>query len=215
MPYRMEQQRLHEKQIFTGGQPLDKADKVLIMVHGRGALASDILPLATHLEVAGFALLAPQATHQTWYPASFLAPAELNEPWLSSALGLLDEMTREVHEHGIRWEHLFLLGFSQGACLTLEFAARHARRYGGIIAFTGGLIGDQVHREHYSGDFGKTPVFIGTSDPDPHVPVARVRESAAVLRDLHADVTLQVYPGMGHTISAPEIRLANKVVLGA
>jgi phospholipase/carboxylesterase len=203
---------MHKKEIITAGQDLQTASKVLIMLHGRGASAEDILGLADHLDVNDFALLAPQATNHTWYPYSFLVPPKQNEPWLSSALQLLKEMVNDLEAKGIEEKNIYFLGFSQGACLTLEFVTRNATRYGGVIAFTGGLIGDQVYAENYKGDFASTPVFIGTSDPDPHVPVQRVHESAALLEKMNAVVTKKIYKNMGHTINQDEIRIANELI---
>lgn len=202
---------MHQKNISTGGTEVAAAEKVLIMLHGRGATAADILSLASYLEVHGFALLAPQASNHTWYPYSFLSPPQQNEPWLSSALALLKELTDDLLEKGILSKNIYFLGFSQGACLTLEFIARNAARWGGAVAFTGGLIGDQLYAQNYHGDFGGMPVFIGTSDPDPHVPVERVQASTGVLQRLGASVTVKVYPNMGHTINNDEIANANKI----
>lgn len=203
---------MHQKEIISLGKKLTEARKVLIMLHGRGATAEDILRVAPYLNVEDFALLAPQATNYTWYPYSFLAPRTQNEPWLSSALELVKEITADVNQAGIPNERIYFLGFSQGACLTLEFIARNAGRWGGAVAFTGGLIGDKLDKENYKGNFDGTPVFIGTSDPDPHVPVARVRESTSLLNTMHATVTEKVYPNMGHTISEDEIEKANQLV---
>jgi phospholipase/carboxylesterase len=198
--------------VRAAGQSLATATKALIMLHGRGASAADILSLASALRVADFALLAPQAPQSSWYPNSFLAPLTQNEPWLSSALGTLRELVASLESQGIEKENIYFLGFSQGACLTLEFVARTATRYGGVVAFTGGLIGDKIYPEHYAGDLGGTPIFIGTSDPDFHVPVARVRASTALLMGLGAHVTERVYPNLGHTISPEEIALANSLI---
>jgi phospholipase/carboxylesterase len=196
----------------TASQPLGTATKALIMLHGRGGSAPDILSLAAHLKVQGFALLAPQAPQNSWYPYSFLAPPAQNEPYLSAALASVAHAVAEAQNQGITQENLYFLGFSQGACLALEYVARHAARYGGVVAFTGGLIGDRVYLDKYAGDFAGTPIFIGTSDPDPHVPVERVRASTALLTSLGATVTEQVYPNMGHTISSAEIDLANTLI---
>lgn len=203
---------MHNENIITAGKPVAAAAKALIMVHGRGASAEDILSLAKWFPVADYALLAPQATNHTWYPQSFLAPPAQNEPWLSSALDLLKKMTDELQQQGIAREHIYFLGFSQGACLTLEFIARNAARYGGAVAFTGGLIGDQLYPENYRGTFEGTPVFIGSSNPDFHVPVARVKESAALLQSMGAHVTEKIYDNMGHTIIEDEIKLATEKV---
>ncbi len=203
---------MHQKKIISRGEPLQENSRVLIMLHGRGATAEDILLFSSYLDVSGFTLLAPQATNRTWYPYSFLAPPNENEPWLSSALGLLKDLVAEVQSKGVPMEHIWFMGFSQGACLTLEFVARNAARYGGVAAFTGGLIGDKIYPANYQGDFGQTPVFIGSSDPDPHVPVERVYATANILKSMHAAVTEKVYTGMGHTINQDEIDLANRLV---
>jgi phospholipase/carboxylesterase len=204
---------MHQKKIITAGLKINDAKKVLVMVHGRGGTAEDILSLSEYLAVGDYALVAPQATNHTWYPYSFMANPKENEPWLSSALSILKDVVADIEAQGIAKENIYFLGFSQGACLTLEFVTRNAARYGGVIAFTGGLIGDKIYPENYKGDFGGTPVFIGTSDPDPHVPVQRVYATSNILRDLKADVTEKVYPGMGHTISQDEILQANNLVL--
>ena len=203
---------MHKKDIRTSGKVLSEATQALIMLHGRGAPAEDILGLASHLRVEGFALIAPQATNYTWYPQSFLAPPSHNEPWLGSALDVISEIVSELNAAGLPYENIFFAGFSQGACLTLEYVARNAKRWGGVCAFTGGLIGDRIYRENYTGDFSGTPVFIGSSDPDPHVPVERVRESAKILGNMNASVKEKIYPGMGHTIAEDEIRIANEWV---
>lgn len=204
----------HSKHIVTAGVPLAEAKKALVMVHGRGSSANDILSLAPHLSVRDFALAAPQATGNTWYPYSFMAPAVQNEPWLSSAIAVLRELVDEIVAGGIPARNIYLLGFSQGACLTLEFSARYAEPFGGIVAFTGGLIGKSIQTENYQGDFQRTPVFMGSGDPDPHVPVSRVNESSEILRKMNATVTEKIYPGRPHTISADEIRIANEWVFG-
>ncbi|WP_226163492.1 alpha/beta hydrolase [Hymenobacter terricola] len=203
---------MHQPSIHTAGQPLATAINVLILLHGRGGSAADILSLANQLHVADFALLAPQAPQNSWYPNSFLAPPVQNEPWLSVALATVFDLVGSLEKQGIPKENLYFLGFSQGACLTLEFVARNAARYGGVVAFTGGLIGDRLYPENYAGAFAGTPVFIGTGDPDFHVPVERVRASTVLLTSMGARVTEKVYPNMGHTISQEEIRLANELI---
>ncbi len=203
---------MHQKKIVAEGKELSKAKKALIMIHGRGGSAEDILSLAAHLLVTEYALLAPQATNNSWYPQSFLAPVKANEPWLTAALQLLSDTVQEVTDSGISLENIYFLGFSQGACLTLEFVTRNAARYGGVVAFTGGLIGDKIYNENYKGDFGGTPVLIATSNPDPHVPVERVYASTNILKNMNAAVTQKVYPNMGHTISGDEIELANDLI---
>lgn len=197
---------------ITSGLPLQNSKKALIMIHGRGATSHDILSLAQHLEVDDFSLIAPQAENRTWYPYSFLAPIAENEPSLSKSLDTISQIVAAVHEGGIEKDNIYFLGFSQGACLALEFISRNASKYGGVVAFTGGLIGDRIYEENYSGDFKNTPVFIGTSDPDFHVPVERVNETERLLKKMGASVTKKVYGNMGHTISQDEIDLANKLI---
>jgi phospholipase/carboxylesterase len=203
---------MHTKQIIRTGKQTGEATKALVMLHGRGAGAEDILGLANYLPVKDFALFAPQATNNTWYPYSFLTAPKDNEPWLSGALALVKETVADIVAEGIQPENIYFLGFSQGACLTLEFVARNATRYGGVAAFTGGLIGDKIYDQNYNGDFGGTPIFIGTSDPDPHVPVERVHASAEILNGMNAQVTKKIYKNMGHTISEDEINVANAVI---
>lgn len=203
---------MHTKNIIYSGTPLADAKKALILLHGRGANARDILELSGLLNVKGYSLLAPEATNNTWYPLSFLAPPAANEPWLSSALNLVDQVVAEALAAGLQKSHIYFTGFSQGACLTLEYVTRNAARYGGVAAFTGGLIGDKINRDNYKGAFENTPVFIGTSDPDPHVPVQRVYATSNIMTELGASVTHKVYENMGHTIINDEIELANKLV---
>lgn len=202
---------MHTKRVVATGKKTGDASKALIMLHGRGGSAEDILSLAAHLQVGDFALLAPQATNHTWYPYSFLAPPLENEPWLSSALNVLKEIVEDLKANKIASENIYFLGFSQGACLMLEFVTRNATKYGGVIAFTGGLIGDKLYTENYTGDFLGTPVFIGTSDHDPHVPVERVNASADVLTKMNARIIKKIYKNMGHTVSADEIAQANMI----
>jgi phospholipase/carboxylesterase len=202
----------HNIDIKYAGLPLEKAKKALIMLHGRGATADSILTLADLLNVEGYALLAPQATNNTWYPYSFIASAEENEPWLSSAIDVVKQTVNKVLQSGIKSENIYFLGFSQGACLATEYATRNAQRYGGVVAFTGGLIGKEINRNNYSGDFEQTPVFFGTSNPDFHVPVERVYASANIAREMNASVTEKVYENRGHTISEDEINIVNRFV---
>lgn len=203
---------MHKKNIIAAGKELTPAGKVLVMLHGRGGSAEDMLSLSSYLNVNGYTLLAPQATNNTWYPYSFLAPPSQNEPWLSSALQILEELVEDTVSKGVPAENIYFAGFSQGACLTLEFVTRNANKYGGVVAFTGGLIGDKIYNENYKGDFQNTAVFIGTSNPDPHVPVERVYATSNILRDMNASVTEKVYNNMGHTINRDEIDNANKFV---
>jgi phospholipase/carboxylesterase len=203
---------MHSKNILKAGKPLKEAKKTLIMIHGRGANALDILELASHLNVADYALLAPQATNHTWYPYSFMAKPQQNEPWLSSALEILKSLVNDVINQGIVAENIYFVGFSQGACLTLEFVARNATKYGGIAAFNGGLIGDKIMRSNYSGNFNGTPIFIGSGNPDSHVPVKRIEESVTILEEMNASVHVEIYDGRPHTISKDEIDWVNKLI---
>ena len=192
--------------VLSYGAPLEQARVAMVMLHGRGASARDILSLADLIARPDVAYVAPDAAGNTWYPYSFLTPIPQNEPHLSSALSLVARIVEHVGAAGIPPERTLLLGFSQGACLTLEFIARNARRYGGVAALTGGLIGPEGTPRDYAGSLDGTPVFIGSSDPDPHIPVQRVHESAEVLSRMGATVTTRVYPGMGHTVNEDEIR---------
>lgn len=207
-------QHPHENQpVETAGQSLDEAEAAMILLHGRGATARSILMLAQELDQPGFAYLAPQAADYTWYPQSFLAPIEQNEPHLSSALALVDSVLGRTAAGGVPRERIILLGFSQGACLATEYAARHAGRYGGIVAFSGGLIGPPGTPRDYEGDFDGTPFFYGCSDVDPHIPVERVHESAEVVKAMGAAVTTRIYPGMGHTVNEDELGAVRQMMV--
>ena len=191
--------------VLAAGRPLGEATAAMILVHGRGATAEDILGLARELDRPDLAYVAPQATGFTWYPYSFMAPMERNEPGLSSGLALIGHLVARLEGEGISPERTVLLGFSQGACLTLEYAARNARRYGGLVALSGGLIGPPGTPRDYSGTFDGTPVFLGCSDRDPHIPLDRVQESTRVLSGMGAEATERIYPNMGHTVSEDEL----------
>jgi predicted esterase len=197
--------------VLRAGTPLESARAAMILVHGRGASAADIMTVGSELSHPDFAYLAPEAKGNAWYPHPFTAPLEQNEPYLSSALELLDGLLGEVIAH-VPLERVILLGFSQGACLTLEFAARHAGRYGGIIAFSGGLIGPDGTPRDYPGSFAGTPAFIGCSDVDPHIRRERVEEAGHVLGRLGAKVNVKLYPNMPHTVNADEIHSAAQIV---
>jgi phospholipase/carboxylesterase len=202
----------HKNDVITRGKPLSETGKALILVHGRGATAQSILDLADHLPVQDFTLYAPQATNHSWYPYSFMAPEEQNQPALDSALERLDELVKSILDQGVKSEDLYLGGFSQGACLTSEYATRNARKYGGLLLFTGGLIGQQLVTDRYKGSFEGTPVLLTTGDPDPHVPVSRVEETAGTMEKLGAVVTKKIYPGRPHTILQEELDLAGKIL---
>jgi predicted esterase len=184
----------------------------MVMVHGRGATAQDILTVANELTQPGFAYLAPQAAGNTWYPNSFLAPIVSNEPGLSSGFAAIADVLEQVSQAGILPERTMLLGFSQGACLTLEFVARHARRYGGVAGLSGGLVGPEGTQRDYAGTLAGTPVLLGCSDVDPHIPKGRVHHTAEVLRRLEGDVTLRLYSNMGHEINPDEIRFVRDMM---
>lgn len=200
------------KEIIKSGLSISEAKKVLIMIHGRGSNAQDILSLATELNVGSFALVAPQAPGNSWYPQSFLAPRTANEPSFSHSLKLINDVVLYLESEGFQKSQIYFLGFSQGACLSLDYVASHAGRYGGVVAFTGGLIGEVVDHRNYHGDFEGTPIFIGSSDPDMHVPVARVKESTALLESMGARVTEIIYQNIGHTITQHEIEQVNKLI---
>jgi len=198
--------------ILTAGKPLAQAKAAMILVHGRGATAESILALAGEFKQPDFAYLAPQAAGNTWYPYSFLAPLADNEPNLSSALAALAAALAEVERGGVPVEKTILAGFSQGACLALEFVARQARRYGGVVAFSGGLIGPPGAPRDYAGSLAGAPVFLGCSDDDFHIPLERVHESAAALQKLGGQVTERIYPRLGHTINQAEIEHTQKMM---
>lgn len=191
--------------ILNAGIPVAQAQRAMILVHGRGGSAADILSLANSFQMSSFAYLAPQAATGSWYPHSFLMPLERNEPSLSSALSALEDLLKDLERQGIGPEKVILGGFSQGACLALEYAARHAHRYGGVFAFSGGLIGPEGTPRNYPGSLEGTPIFLGCSDTDAHIPLERVEESARVLSVLGARVEKRIYPSMGHTINSDEI----------
>ncbi|MCC5907553.1 MAG: dienelactone hydrolase family protein [Balneolaceae bacterium] len=197
----------------TAGENPEDAKAAMVMVHGRGASAESILTLANDLgDISGFHFAAPRASQSTWYPYSFLEPTERNEPGLSSGLQAIFDIIENLESGGIPKGKIILLGFSQGACLASEFVARHPARYGGVVALSGGLIGDSVDADNYSGSLDGTPYFVGCSDIDPHIPVERVHESADVFEKMKADVTKKIYPGMGHTVIADEIEEVNKII---
>jgi len=199
--------------ILTAGNPLDKAGAAMVMLHGRGASAEDILEVATELKQPGFAYLAPQAAQNSWYPNSFLAPIPSNEPGLSSGLAVIASILSQLAGAGISPERTILLGFSQGACLSLEYAARNARRYGGLVGLSGGLIGPDGTPRNYAGSLQGTPVFLGCSDVDFHIPRQRVELTAEVLEQLGGNVTTRLYPNMGHTVNRDEILFVREMMV--
>lgn len=200
--------------VLSRGRSLEDAAAAMILVHGRGATAEGILELSGLLDHPDFVYLAPQAGGGSWYPHSFLAPIQHNEPGLSSGLQTIDELVDSATAHGISAERIIIGGFSQGACLASEYVARKPRRYGGLLVFSGGLIGPPGTDRDYPGSLDGTPVFIGCSDPDPHVPVERVEETSAVLEAMGGAVVTRIYPHMGHTIIQDEIDHARRIVDG-
>jgi predicted esterase len=203
----------HQDQpVSIAGQPLDQAKAAMLLIHGRGATAASILALANDLYHADVAYLAPQAAGNSWYPLPFLAPIKQNEPGLSSGLAAIADTLARIAAAGIGPERVIIGGFSQGACLASEFVARNAQRYGGLLVFSGGLIGPPGTPREYPGSLDGTPVFIGCGDPDAHIPLERVRETAATFRALGGDVTERIYPNMGHTVIQDEIDHARRMV---
>ncbi len=196
----------------TAGEDLSDATAGVVALHGRGASAASILGLAREFDTSGVAYLAPQAANRTWYPNSFMAPIDSNQPYLDSALGTVADTMATLEEAAIPRERVLLFGFSQGACLASEFVARNPQRYGGLAALSGGVIGPAGTEFSYEGDLDDTPVFIGCSNVDPHIPVERVRETTRVMEDLHGDVTERIYEGMGHTINEDEIAAVDEML---
>ena len=200
-------------QYIASGTPISEAKHALIMIHGRGASAESIVALAPHLKLPGqTAILAPRAAHQQWYPERFTAPEESNQPFLDQSLAQLSGLLANLVHLGIPTKEIYFLGFSQGACLALEFVARNAAPYGGVVAFTGGLIGEEMQVERYHGDFEQTPILISTSNPDHHVPLKRVKDSGCQLERMNAKVNVIAFPGKPHNITNEEIELANKLI---
>jgi phospholipase/carboxylesterase len=200
--------------ISASGAPLGRAKAAVILLHGRGASAESMLSFADVFAQPDVAYLAPQAPGSTWYPYSFLAPFGQNEPALSHALEMVASTVSHIASHGLAPQRLVLLGFSQGGCLALEYAARNAQRYGGVVGLSAGLIGPPGTPRTYPGSLSGTPVFLGCSDVDAHIPVARVHESAEVLRRMGGEVTERIYPGMGHTINDDEVKHVRGILAG-
>ncbi|MBX3072068.1 MAG: hypothetical protein KF883_16300 [Thermomicrobiales bacterium] len=204
---------LHDSQpVLTAGANLDEAPGAIILIHGRGGSAADILALAPEIGGDALACLAPAANKQTWYPFSFLKPIEMNQPFLDSALARIGSLLDQIAAAGIPRNRVILLGFSQGACLSSEYVARNAQRYGGLILFSGGLIGPDRTPRDYPGSLDGTPVFLGCSNVDAHIPEARVLETGDVLQRMGGAVDMRIYPGMGHTINQDELMAARGIV---
>jgi predicted esterase len=203
----------HENQpIITAGPLLKNATAAIVLIHGRGSSAENIISLFNELEVPQIAAIAPQAAGNTWYPHSFLVPMENNQPYLDSALHRIESLVTDLLSRGITSDRIAILGFSQGACLTSEFVARYPRKYGAAMALTGDLIGPPGTPRNYPGSLSKTPVFLGCGDPDPHVPFERVEETETVLSRMGAQVDLRRYPGMPHTINQDELDACRKLL---
>ena len=198
--------------VLRRGPNARQARLALILVHGRGGSADDLLALASELQFDDILYVAPQAAEHTWYPYSFLSPMERNEPGLRSGLSKISGLIESLRHEGMSPDRLGLLGFSQGACLALEYAARHARRYAAVIGLSGGVIGPPGTPREYTGSLDGTPVFLGCSDVDPHIPVERVHESADVFRRLHGDVDARIYPGMGHLVNEDELQAIRQIL---
>ena len=194
------------------GASLSHAQAAMVMVHGRGATAQSMFPLAEEFAQPDFHYRAPQAHNHTWYPYSFLASKEKNQPGISSGIQVLHDVLKDITAAGIPGEKIILLGFSQGACLATEFAARHPQKLGGVVGFSGGLIGPDIDESNYTGSMEQTPVFLGCSDVDPHIPKERVDETENVFTKLNADVNKQIYKGMAHTINEDEIKTVREIM---
>jgi predicted esterase len=201
-----------DQPVFSAGVDLDKASAVMILLHGRGATAEDILSLSAHLHTPGLAYLAPQAEGYSWYPNRFIFPVEQNEPYLSAGLTKINEIVKQVETHGIPAEKIFIGGFSQGACLASEYVIRNPKRYGGLLVFSGGYIGPLNVKREAQGDLKGTHVFIGCSDMDPHIPLQRVYETTALLKSMGADVLEKIYSQMDHTIVQDELEHAGMLI---
>lgn len=199
--------------VLLAGEPINRANAAMVMMHGRGASAKDILELVADLKQPGFAYIAPQAAGNAWYPNSFLAPIDSNEPALTSALFTIENILDQLGEAGVPNERTMILGFSQGACLSLEYIARNARRYGGVVGLSGGLIGPDGTPRDYPGTLAGTPIFLGCSDKDPFVPKERVELSATITQRLGGDVTMRFYPNLAHTVNLDEIHFIRTMMV--
>jgi predicted esterase len=199
--------------ILYAGSGIENASFALIMMHGRGSTAESIISLSQELELKDTIIIAPQADQFTWYPYRFIEKRNMNEPGITSGFVLIDSIIKSLNLNNIETENIYLLGFSQGACLALDYAARKPRKYAGIFGLSGGLIGDILNADDYSGDFHGTPVFLGCSDNDFHIPESRVHETAEILSNLNSKVIKKIYPGMGHRISMEEVGAINKLLI--
>ena len=201
------------EKIHYAGTTIENAAQAMILIHGRGAAAQSMLAMTDLFDSQDIIYIMPQAHNLTWYPYRFIEKRETNEPGISSGLTLIHTLVKSVNDAGIPDEKIYFLGFSQGACLVADYAARYPSRYGGVFVLSGGLIGDTIRSGEFSGDLKNTPVFFGCSDSDFHIPAERVDESAYIFEQLNADVTKSIYPDMGHTINQNEIDFIKKVLL--
>jgi predicted esterase len=202
---------LGEKILYSGPKA-QNGKNALILIHGRGSNAESILPIANELELEDTVIIAPEASQFTWYPYRFIEKRESNEPGITSGLTLINSIISSLIDSGISTDNIFLLGFSQGACLVLDYVARNPRKFAGVFALSGGLIGDILIKNEYSGSLDNTPIFLGCSDNDFHIPKERVHESAEIFRSLTANVITKIYENMGHTISYEEIKEINEII---
>jgi len=206
----------HARQrVVQRGAAWAHARLAVILLHGRGGAPEDLLELAEEWNLPDIAYLAPSAAGRTWYPESFLAPIDRNEPWLTSALRAVERVLGEIEQHGVPADRVVILGFSQGGCLGLEFAARHARRYAGVVGLSAGVIGPPGMPRAYEGSLAGTPTFLGCSDTDPHIPLFRVHESAEVFRRLDAVVDERIYSDMGHSVNHDEVEAVKALLLSS
>lgn len=203
----------HEKTpVLETGLPVEEAQAAMILIHGRGAGPQSMISLLAHINVEGYTFKMPSATNNTWYPNRFIVPREQNEPFLSSALQKVDDVVQDLVDQGLSTEKIMLLGFSQGACLAVEYAARHPQRYGGVVALSGGLIGAEGEMDNYEGDLDNTPIYLGCDEDDFHIPQERVHESADILGKMGARVKKQIFQGLGHSINNVELAIVRKMM---
>lgn len=201
------------ERILYSGSDLESAKRAMILIHGRGATAESILSLSNEFNLEDTIFVAPQARDCAWYPYRFIEARAKNEPGITSGLTLINSIIAALNESGIENNSISLLGFSQGACLTIDYALRYPKKYAGVFVLSGGLIGDVINPNDYKGDLENTPIFFGCSNIDFHIPEVRVNESAEITKSLNADVTVKIYENMGHTINEDEIEIINSILL--
>ncbi|MFW5758737.1 MAG: alpha/beta hydrolase [Bacteroidota bacterium] len=201
---------MHPYKVTEKGTPLEKAENAMVFIHGRGAPPEDILSLADFFAKDKTYIVAPEAQHYIWYPYSFLAPESYNQPWLDSAITNITQLIETIAKK-VPFDKIFIMGFSQGACLTSEITARNARRYAGIGIFTGGLIGEVVDERRYKGDFSETPVYVSNGDSDAYIPAERTERTAEIIKSMGAKLVKDIFPGRLHTIQMKEIQKAKNL----